>query len=183
MSESSERFRESHNPTRAALFIALINVLSVSAEAALPECHDIGSKPASTESVRLEDGEEATVVCVVDGDTFDVRIKDGRTLRIRLWGVDCPESRENEKCMRKGSDSCQSEVQRGKKTKELTKKLLAGGKVTLRGRFANIKHRKQAYVEVGGKDLGKTLIGTCQCEEKYDHSKKPEYRGVAKQCR
>ncbi len=35
----------------------------------------------------------ATVVNVVDGDTLDIDMPDGRraTTRIRLWGVDCPE--------------------------------------------------------------------------------------------
>jgi len=169
---------------RMAALAILASVLSPSeAKAALPECHDIGSNPAPTESVRLDDGDEATVECIVDGDTFDARLNDGRLLRIRLWGVDCPESRENEKCMKNGAASCQAEIQRGKKAKELTKQLLAGGKITLKGPFANIKNRKQAYVIINGKDLGLTLIGSCQCEDEYKHKRKSEYQNEAKKCK
>ena len=180
MRESFERSSQLSNPYRAALLSVLMSVLPATAKAELPECHDIGSDPVPTESVRLEDGDTAEVICIVDGDTFDVRLNDGRILRIRLWGVDCPESRENEKCMRNGSDACQSEIKRGKKAKSLTKNLLAGGKITLKGRFANIKKRKQAYVLVDGRDLGLTLIGTCQCEAEYDHQRKSEYEKAQK---
>ncbi|RKY24430.1 MAG: hypothetical protein DRP83_07715 [Planctomycetota bacterium] len=41
------------------------------------------------------DGQTALVVYVVDGDTFDVDIPDGKAspqTRIRLWGVDTPET-------------------------------------------------------------------------------------------
>ncbi len=182
MAESFEKIREPSNPTRTALLIVLMNILPASAEAAMPECHDIGSKPAPTESVRLEGNEEAEVVCVVDGDTFDVRIKDGRVLRIRLWGVDCPESRKVKKCMKNGEAACEEEIQRGKKAKELTKSLLDGKKVTLQPKYSNIKNRKQAYVLVNGKDLSKTLIGSCQCVEKYSHQRKEEYEKEAKKC-
>jgi len=183
MVESYEEFYESDNQFRTAVLAVLLSVLPASANADVPECHDIGSRPTPTESIRLNNNEEAKVICVVDGDTFDVRLKDGRSLRIRLWGVDCPESRKNSKCMKNGEDSCQSEIKRGKKAKELTKKLLAGKRVVLQGPFANIKNRKQAYVIVKGQDLGKTLIGSCQCHEEYRHKRKVEYRKTAQLCK
>jgi len=193
MRESLEKVREPVNPLRAAVLSVLMSVIPTSAKAALPDCHDIKSHPVPTESVDLEGGERATVECIVDGDTFDVRLKDDRILRIRLWGVDCPESREEiEKCSRKGKEKCQEEVGRGKVAKELTRQLLEGATVTLEGKFENIKHRKQAYVIVDGKDFGKMLLGICVedggrkgsvCEEKYSHEKKREYREVAKACR
>jgi endonuclease YncB( thermonuclease family) len=182
MVESNEGSHVVSNPTRTALLIALMNILPASAVADMPECHDIKSKPVPTESVRLEGNEEAEVVCVVDGDTFDVRIKDGRVLRIRLWGVDCPESRENRKCLRNGESACRAEVQRGKKAKELTKSLLDGKKVILQPKYSNVKNRKQAYVVVSGRDLGKALIGSCQCHEAYSHQRKEEYERAAKAC-
>jgi len=183
MVESYEEFYESDNQFRAAVLAVLLSVLPASANADVPECHDIGSRPAPTESIRRYNNQEAEVICVVDGDTFDVRLKDGRSLRIRLWGVDCPESRRNSKCMKNGQKACQSEVQRGKKAKKLTKKLLDGKRVILQGPFANIKNRKQAYVIVRGKDLGKTLIGSCQCHEEYRHKRKAEYRKTAQSCK
>ena len=184
MRESFEKVREPVNPFRAAVLSVLMGVLPATAEAALPDCHGIRSNPVPTESVRLEDGDKAEVVCIVDGDTFDARLSDGQILRIRIWGVDCPESREQiEKCQKKGAERCKEEVQRGKKAKELTRNLLAGAKITLSGKFANIKHRKQAYVSVQGKDLGLALIRSCQCEEKYDHPSKDVYQEAAKVCR
>ena len=36
-----------------------------------------------------------TVVKIVDGDTFDLLTKDKRTLRIRMYGIDCPEKKQD----------------------------------------------------------------------------------------
>ena len=180
--ESFERIATPQSAFRTTI-LALLMSLPSYAKAELPDCHDIGSRPDSTESVRLEDGDKAEIVCIVDGDTFDARISDGRIVRIRLWGVDCPESFENSKCMGKGAKACEAEIPKGKKAKELTRRLLAGKKITLHGPFANIKHRKQAYVEVRGSDLGMTLIGSCQCAEGYKHKRKQEYKKKVAECR
>ena len=34
----------------------------------------------------------ARVVEVTDGDTYDVRVSEGQTFTVRLWGIDAPES-------------------------------------------------------------------------------------------
>jgi endonuclease YncB( thermonuclease family) len=183
MSESFESHNESGSSIRTAIMALFLSLAPASAKAELPECHDIGSNPAPAKSVHLNGGEDASVICVVDGDTFDVRLKDERSLRIRIWGVDCPESRENKKCMKNGGAQCESEIKRGKKAKELTKKLLAGKKVTLEGPFSNNGERKLSYVRVKGQDLGETLIGSCQCREDYSHKRKSEYRKKAKLCK
>ena len=94
----------------------------------MPDCHDIHSHPTSAESVHLDNGEEAEVVCVVDGHTFDVRRANGQLVRIRIWGVDCPESTENRKCMKKGLESCQAENVLGRQAKELARMKLEGKK-------------------------------------------------------
>jgi endonuclease YncB( thermonuclease family) len=36
-----------------------------------------------------------TVVKIVDGDTFDLLTKDKRTLRVRMYGIDCPEKKQD----------------------------------------------------------------------------------------
>jgi len=36
----------------------------------------------------------AVVTHVVDGDTLDARLQDGRTIRVRLIGIDTPETKE-----------------------------------------------------------------------------------------
>jgi endonuclease YncB( thermonuclease family) len=186
MRESFEGHHESGSHIRTAIMAIFLSLAPASAKAELPECHDIGSRPTPAKSVHLDNNEEAEVVCIVDGDTFDVRRKkDDRILRIRIWGVDCPESRENAKCMKKGRDACQSEIERGKKAKERTRKLLNGKKVFLMAPFGNNGDRKLAYVSLHGKDLGIILIGSypCLCEAEYRHELKDLYREKAKKCR
>ena len=49
----------------------------------------------------------ARVVCVVDGDTFDVVLENGQEARVRLIGVDAPESKHPDatRNTREGADS------------------------------------------------------------------------------
>jgi len=49
--------------------------------------------PAADDRARYH-GVECAVTYVADGDTFDIDLPDGRkaSTRIRLWGVDCPET-------------------------------------------------------------------------------------------
>ena len=49
--------------------------------------------PGTSDDVSRYDNQVFTVVRVVDGDTLDLNIPDGRypTTRVRLWGVDTPE--------------------------------------------------------------------------------------------
>ena len=53
--------------------------------------------PAQQDRQRYE-GQSATVVKVVDGDTLDIDIADAEydTTRIRLWGVDTPETKHSQ---------------------------------------------------------------------------------------
>ncbi len=171
----------SKNPLRAAVLAAILSVLAPQvAKAELPDCHDVHSRPVSAESIWLENGQEAEVVCVVDGDTFDARLDDGRLVRIRIWGVDCPESTENEKCMRKGDASCESEVKRGRQAKELTRMKLEGKRVKVEGPFKNNGERKLSYVRVQGEDLSLWLISSCKCKADYQHKRKKDYEKVEK---
>lgn len=94
---------------------------------------DPGSEPGST-----------VVVAVLDGDTLDVRLPDGRTDRVRLLGVNAPEDGE---CF---STEAAAELER----------LVGDEAVVLvpdesdRDRY----DRLLRYVEVGGHDVGADLV-------------------------
>lgn len=49
-----------------------------------------GQSPLNSDSPREEPTESGEVVAVIDGDTFDVQLPDGRA-RVRIIGVDTPE--------------------------------------------------------------------------------------------
>jgi micrococcal nuclease len=57
----------------------------------LAGCGSPESRPTSVEPAPPRDAFEATVERVVDGDTFVAR-RDGQRLRVRLIGIDAPES-------------------------------------------------------------------------------------------
>lgn len=97
-----------------------------------------------------------TVSRVIDGDTFE--LDDGR--RLRLLGVDCPESTANAKCKR--SPDCEKENAAGKRAKRVVASMV--------GREAQLSGRKDRYGrELGrialsdGTDLGEVLVTTHIC--------------------
>ncbi|MHC4756645.1 MAG: thermonuclease family protein [Planctomycetota bacterium] len=109
-----------------------------------------------------------TVIKVVDGDTLDVDIPDGDrdSTRIRLWGVDTPETKNPKiQPMYFGREAC-----------EFTKKLTLGNKVTLyldlqktRGYYGRIL----AYVQLPDKRfLNEALLseGYAYAELRFPHS-------------
>ncbi|NPA41123.1 MAG: thermonuclease [Aquificae bacterium] len=73
-----------------------------------------------------------TVVKVYDGDTFKCRLQDGREVKVRLIGIDTPESKRNRKAKRdaeKSGKSLEEIVSLGKKSSAFTKKLIPPGTV------------------------------------------------------
>ena len=83
--------------------LAVIGIASAScpsntadAKNPIPFC---GSKKTPEKGPWLEGDERATVVCVVDGDTIDVKLKNHRdkNMRVRLPGVDCAETKHSKK--------------------------------------------------------------------------------------
>ena len=72
---------------------------------------------------------QATVVRVIDGDTIVVNLN-GMEEKVRLIGVDTPESRVNKRAeiqQREGLGSVEEVVQLGKKAKEFTSSLVKPG--------------------------------------------------------
>ncbi|MHC4159093.1 MAG: thermonuclease family protein [Planctomycetota bacterium] len=94
------------------------------------------------------------VTSVYDGDTFRVNIEDypkiiGDDMPTRISGIDCPETRDENKEMRKLAERAKKFTEdRLKKAKVIKLKNMK------RGRYFWIV----ADVEVDGKDLGKMLI-------------------------
>jgi len=71
-----------------------------------------------------------TVVRVYDGDTFKCKLENGEEVKVRLIGIDTPESRRNRKAYRdaeKSGKSVEDIVRLGKMASEFTKKLIPPG--------------------------------------------------------
>ncbi len=152
----------------------------------IPFCHDLRGYKSPTKGPWLDGNEEGVVHCIVDGDTIDVKMKNhnGRIVRVRLWGVDCPESSMNRKCMKKGYGRCKQENKRGKKSSKKVRELLGDGRVTLQHPYRNNGKRKLAYMKrkKGGVDIGRALIKSCLCKEGYRHKRKQAYKKTARSC-
>lgn len=116
-----------------------------------------------------------TVIKVVDGDTIDIDIPNGRDnyTRIRLWGIDTPETKHPEKGV----------MYFGPEAAEFTTKLTLEKKVTLyldeanrtRGKFG----RLLAYVKLpDGRFLNEVLLteGFAYADSRFRHSFYNKYK-------
>lgn len=131
-------------------------------------------------------GEPAQVVCAVDGDTFDVKLEDhdDAMIRVRIWGTDCEESSENDKCMKQGKSKCEEEMKKGKKVANKVRRMLGDGEVTLKPPYKVNGNRVLAYMHLkNGVDLGRSLVSSCLCEEGYKHARKKDYKKAGKRCK
>lgn len=191
MKNSPSGLSESKSLYSRLAILALVGMASAgcpssTADAAglIPLCNNLRGHRSPSKGPWLKGNEPAKAVCVVDGDTFDVMLKNHRNqiMRVRLWGVDCPESSFNDKCKRKGYDECSREIKRGKKVTQGVRMVLADGDLILQPPYKDNGNRKLAYVEKNGKDLGRALIETCMCEEGYSHARKNNYRRAADRC-
>ncbi|NPA33252.1 MAG: hypothetical protein GXO04_06465, partial [Aquificae bacterium] len=87
-------------------------------------------KTHQTLSLKPNSRIKCVVVRVYDGDTFKCRTKDGQELKVRLLGVDTPESSKNFKAYRdaeRTNTDVQKIVELGKKAKDFTKSLIPKG--------------------------------------------------------
>lgn len=125
----------------------------------------------------------AFVVRVTDGDTFTVKTSEGED-KIRVLGIDCPESSHNAKCERDGKQgraSCDVQVPRGVDAKRVAQNLVEGKSVTLEGPFSRDPFgRRLAYVRLAdGRDYGLLMVREGRCEDfgwKYPHPRSAAYR-------
>lgn len=124
------------------------------------------------------DGKTFAVVHVVDGDTIDVDIPNGKykTTRVRLWGVDTPETAK--------PDTPPQHF--GREASEFTKRVCLGKKVRLKleARKARDKYdRLLAFVYLpDGKMLNRVLIekGYGYADPRYEHTYAAEFKRLQK---
>ena len=127
-------------------------------------------------------GKTFTVMNVIDGDTFDIDVPDGRhqSTRIRLLGIDTPET---------GNEQT-SVMYFGPEATEFTKKLSLGKAITLylnspnptRGKFG----RLLAYVKLpDGRFLNEDLLseGYAYADSRFSHSFYNKYRQLQSRAR
>ena len=84
----------------------------------------------ATLSIKPNAKYSCVVIRVYDGDTFKCKLDNGKEVKVRLIGVDTPESSKNIKAYRDAERSgadINKIVELGKKAKEFTKKLLKKG--------------------------------------------------------
>lgn len=94
---------------------------------------------------------KAVVTRVVDGDTLDVRLSNGKRDRVRILGIDSPEMRPKERCANQATEAARRLAQ-GKTIALVTDRTQA-----TRDRYK----RLLAYVTLpGGSDLGRRLLTT-----------------------
>jgi micrococcal nuclease len=131
-----------------------------------------------------------TVVHVVDGDTIDVRPDTGGLrVRVRVLGIDCPESHRNEKCIREGARGGMTraaQIPNGLAAARRTSRLVFRRPVTLEPEGADLHDRYGrllAYVRRGdGSDLGLILVREGLCADysaAFPHPRAARYRASA----
>jgi endonuclease YncB( thermonuclease family) len=137
-------------------------------------------RPKSEEQLRARDFEKYhdkifTVVKIVDGDTIDIDIPDGKYdhTRIRLWGVDTPETKHPEKGV----------MYFGPEAAEFTKKLTLGKQVTIYldegNRTRGYYGRLLAYVQLPDRRfLNEVLLseGFAYADTRFRHSFYHKYK-------
>jgi micrococcal nuclease len=131
-------------------------------------------------------GKNVFVEWVYDGDTIRVVETDKRRIKVRVRGIDCPESRHNEKCEREGKrglPNCAQQIPMGKKAKKRALELLFKKRVSLvcEDKCQTDKYgRALRYVHLqDGRDFGLLMIreGLCQdLSHKFPHPRSASYR-------
>ncbi|WP_292485600.1 thermonuclease family protein [Methanohalobium sp.] len=107
--------------------------------ASLSGCIDTGNNNAGSDDTNL-----VTVTKVVDGDTIDIRYSNGTTERVRLLGVDTPETHtDNEPEEFEGIDNASYLYEWGEKASDYTSDILKDKNVRLE--YDNISDRNGYY--------------------------------------
>ena len=146
------------------------------------EPFDNSSLPAPVQTESTEKSLVVKITKVIDGDTMDVRFEDGTTDRVRLLGVDTPETNAKNKPNEYGNITDLKCLTRwGNKSDDYAKKILDGREVLLvfdeeageRGYYG----RLLAYIEIDGYDFNESLIsrGYARVYEEGTSSRKKRY--------
>lgn len=114
-------------------------------------------------------GQTHRVAGVVDGDTLDLAVRDGRrpTTRVRLWGVDTPELGRDGRPAERGAEAAWRRAEALALDRPVT---LTLQRHRLRDRFGRVL----AYVELpDGRMLGETLIaeGLSPADTRWSHDR------------
>lgn len=163
------------------LLVACTKSITASAEVKCPKIKG---------DAALHESQKAVVTKIADGDTFTACLMPemSGSVRIRVLGIDCPESKENAKCKRDGKEGrmdCKTQVPLGKKATSIAQQLLLKKTVRLEspkrdGNFErDVFGRVLAYVRLeNGEDFGLHMVKQAHCEDyawKYPHPRGKEY--------
>ena len=120
-------------------------------------CAAIGAKPKAPPAPAFA----ATVAKVVDGDTVHVRpLAGGAVVKVRVRGIDCPESSRNARCKRLHGEGCAATVPAGKAATKAAKALLPeGATVQVHPRGLDKYRRTLADLRLpDGRDFGAVML-------------------------
>jgi micrococcal nuclease len=157
------------------LLLALVTVLDKAVHTNRRRTKPAVANRSNPADISKYNGKSFLVVKVVDGDTIDINVPDANypNTRIRLWGVDTPESEK----------SPGGEMYFGKEASEFTRQLTLGKTVTVyldpgnntRGKYG----RLLAYVQLpDGQYLNELLLseGYAYADLRFDHSRYNKYK-------
>lgn len=171
---TTNRRQTHHNLIPPACLVLLI------ALALIPACRNSDARSRSF----VSDGARAYVDKITDGDTLVVRVADQK-VKVRVLGIDCPESHRNPKCEqagRSGRPGCAEQIPRGLKAAQRAAELMKHQTVTLEGPISRDRNgRTLAYIRLpDGRDYGLLTIREGLCEDygwKYPHPRMGTYSG------
>ncbi|MBE8540192.1 lamin tail domain-containing protein [Geoglobus acetivorans] len=183
---------ENTQPTATPAPVATSPIpLSTSPESLPPEQTPVPTPTAEKLSIQPGQNYTARVVYVVDGDTIDVIFQDGTKERIRILGIDCPETdaERNRKGEYDGIADMQYLAVWGRKAEDKARELLDGKQVVVqtdeKADLRDIYGRLLAYVYVDGKDFGAIMLkegyARCYCEAEF--SKRGLYRQLEEEAK
>ncbi len=138
-------------------------------------------------SVASESGcRSAFVEWVYDGDTVRVIVDTQKKMDVRVRGIDCPESRQNDKCARDaqyGGKGCRWQIPHGRKAKRRAIKLLAKKRINLKcgGKCEPDSYKRALrYIHLpDGRDFGLLMLLEGLCEDisrRFPHPRSSEYK-------
>ncbi len=113
---------------RGLSYLLVLLVLYIFYQLAGEQFRELGGSSSQVSTERVP----CRVIKVYDGDTFKCRLESGEEVKVRLIGVDTPESRRNRKAYRdaeRSGKSVEEIVRLGRKASAFTKKLIPPGTV------------------------------------------------------